>query len=90
MITMSHHMSFVGDGIAVIKSRAGSCHHIPYPDLLEPGELTPRQVAHLTGVSTVTTHYWINSGYLAARGVPEVRLASELQRCASVSVGSRP
>ena len=73
MITMSHHVRLVGDHSAVIKSRAGSCHHIPYPGLLEPGELTPRQIAHLTGVSTVTIYYWINTGYLAARRGPAGR-----------------
>jgi len=48
-------------------------HHIPYPGLLEDGELTPRQVAQLTGISTGTVHYWINAGYLAARRGPAGR-----------------
>jgi DNA invertase Pin-like site-specific DNA recombinase len=48
-------------------------HRIPYPGLLEDGELTPRQVAGLTGVSTGTVHYWINSGYLNARRGPADR-----------------
>ncbi len=48
-------------------------HRIPYPGLLEDGELTPRQVAELTGVSTGTVHYWISSGYLAARRGPAGR-----------------
>ena len=48
-------------------------HRIPYPGLLEDGELTPRQVAGLAGVSTGTVHYWINSGYLAARRGPAGR-----------------
>jgi len=46
---------------------------IPYPGLLEDGELTPRQVAGLTGVSTGTVHYWIRSGDLAARRGPAGR-----------------
>jgi DNA invertase Pin-like site-specific DNA recombinase len=48
-------------------------HRIPYPGLLEDGELTPRQVAELTGVSTGTVHYWIRSGDLAARRGPAGR-----------------
>jgi DNA invertase Pin-like site-specific DNA recombinase len=48
-------------------------HRIPYPGLLEDGEVTPRQVAGLTGVSTGTVHYWINSGYLTARRGPAGR-----------------
>jgi hypothetical protein len=48
-------------------------HRIPYPGLLEDGELTPRQVAGLTGVSTGTVHYWIRSGDLAARRGPAGR-----------------
>jgi transposase-like protein len=40
---------------------------------LEAGELTPRQVAQLTGVSTGTIHYWINAGYLTARRGPAGR-----------------
>ena len=48
-------------------------HRIPYPGLLADGELTPRQAAQLTGVSTGTVHYWINSGYLAARRGPAGR-----------------
>ena len=48
-------------------------HRIPYPGLLEAGELTPRQVAELTGVSAGTVHYWIRSGDLAARRGPAGR-----------------
>ena len=44
-----------------------SYHHVPHPGLLADGEMTPRQVAQLTGVSTGTIHYWINVGYLTAR-----------------------
>jgi len=59
------------DGVAAGNLR--SYHHIPYPGLLEDGELTPRQVAELTGVSTGTVHYWINAGYLPARRGPAGR-----------------
>jgi DNA invertase Pin-like site-specific DNA recombinase len=59
------------DGVAAGNLR--SYHHIPYPGLLEAGELTPRQVAQLIGVSTGTIHYWINAGYLAARRGPAGR-----------------
>ena len=59
------------DGVAAGNLR--SYHHIPYPGLLEDGELTPRQVAQLTGVSTGTIHYWINAGYLPARRGPAGR-----------------
>jgi MerR family regulatory protein len=59
------------DGVAAGNLR--SYHHIPYPGLLEDGELTPRQVAQLTGVSTSTIHYWINAGYLPARRGPASR-----------------
>jgi len=59
------------DGVAAGNLR--SYHHIPYPGLLEDGELTPRQVAQLTGVSTDTIHYWINAGYLTARRGPAGR-----------------
>ena len=59
------------DGVAAANLR--SYHRIPYPGLLEDGELTPRQVAQLTGVSTGTVHYWINAGYLAARRGPAGR-----------------
>jgi excisionase family DNA binding protein len=48
-------------------------HRIPYPGLLEDGELTPRQVAELTGVSTGTVHYWIRNRYLTARRGPAGR-----------------
>jgi excisionase family DNA binding protein len=48
-------------------------HRIPYPGLLEHGELTPRQVAGQVGVSAGTVHYWISSGYLAARRGPAGR-----------------
>jgi excisionase family DNA binding protein len=59
------------DGVAAGNLRA--YHHIPYPGLLQDGELTPRQVAQLVGVSTGTVHYWINAGYLAARRGPAAR-----------------
>lgn len=59
------------DGVAAGNLRA--YHHIPYPGLLEDGELTPRQVAQLTGVSVGTIHYWINAGYLTARRGPAGR-----------------
>jgi hypothetical protein len=59
------------DGVAAGNLR--SYHHIPYPGLLEAGELTPRQVAQLIGVSTGTIHYWINAGYLTARRGPAGR-----------------
>ncbi len=61
------------DGVAAGNLR--SYHHIPYPGLLEPGELSPRQVAERIGVSTGTIHYWINAGYLAARRGPAGRWA---------------
>ncbi len=61
------------DGVAAANLR--NYHHIPYPGLLEPGELTPRQVAGRTGVSTGTIHYWINTGYLHARRGPAGRWA---------------
>jgi DNA invertase Pin-like site-specific DNA recombinase len=48
-------------------------HRIPYPGLLEDGELTPRQVAERIGVTAGTVHYWINSGYLPARRGPAGR-----------------
>jgi excisionase family DNA binding protein len=48
-------------------------HRIPYPGLLADGELTPRQVAGQVGVSTGSVHYWISSGYLAARRGPAGR-----------------
>ena len=59
------------DGVAAANLR--NYHHIPYPGLLEDGELTPRQVAGRTGVSTGTIHYWINAGYLPARRGPASR-----------------
>jgi hypothetical protein len=59
------------DGVAAGNLR--SYHHIPYPGLLDDGELTPRQVAQITGVSTGTIHYWINAGYLNARRGPAGR-----------------
>ena len=59
------------DGVAAANLR--SYHHIPYPGLLEDGELTPRQVAQITGVSAGTVHYWINAGYLTARRGPAGR-----------------
>ena len=59
------------DGVAAGNLRA--YHHIPYPGLLDDGELTPRQVAELIGVSTGTIHYWINAGYLTARRGPAGR-----------------
>jgi DNA invertase Pin-like site-specific DNA recombinase len=61
------------DGVAAANLR--NYHHIPYPGLLEDGELTPRQVAGRTGVSTGTIHYWINAGYLPARRGPAGRWA---------------
>ena len=48
-------------------------HHIPYPGLLEDGELTPRQVAERIGVSAGTIHYWIANAFLAARRGPAGR-----------------
>jgi DNA invertase Pin-like site-specific DNA recombinase len=59
------------DGVAAANLR--NYHRIPYPGLLEDGELTPRQVAELTGVSTGAVHYWIRSGHLAARRGPAGR-----------------
>jgi DNA invertase Pin-like site-specific DNA recombinase len=61
------------DGVAAANLR--NYHHIPYPGLPEDGELTPRQVAGRTGVSTGTIHYWINAGYLPARRGPAGRWA---------------
>jgi hypothetical protein len=61
------------DGVAAANLR--NYHHIPYPGLLDDGELTPRQVAGRTGVSTGTIHYWINAGYLPARRGPAGRWA---------------
>jgi DNA invertase Pin-like site-specific DNA recombinase len=59
------------DGAAAANLR--NYHHIPYPGLLNDGEMTPRQVAELTGVSAGTVHYWISSGYLTARRGPAGR-----------------
>ena len=59
------------DGVAAANLR--NYHRIPYPGLLEDGELTPRHVAELTGVSVGTVHYWIRSGDLAARRGPAGR-----------------
>jgi hypothetical protein len=53
------------NGVAAANLR--NYHHIPYPGLLEPGELTPRQVAERIAVSAGTIHYWINAGILPAR-----------------------
>jgi hypothetical protein len=61
------------DGTAAANLR--NYHRIPYPGLLEAGELTSRQVAHLIGVSAATVHYWINAGYLHARRGPAGRWA---------------
>ena len=61
------------DGVAAANLR--NYHHIPYPGLLDDGELTPRQAAGRTGVSTGTIHYWINAGYLPARRGPAGRQA---------------
>ena len=61
------------DGVAAANLR--NYHHIPYPGLLDDGELTPSQVAGRTGVSTGTIHYWINAGYLPARRGPAGRWA---------------
>ena len=61
------------DGVAAANLR--NYHRIPYPGLLDDGELTPRQVAGRTGVSTGTIHYWINAGYLPARRGPAGRWA---------------
>jgi DNA invertase Pin-like site-specific DNA recombinase len=61
------------DGVAAANLR--NYHHIPYPGLLEDGELTPRQVAGRIGVSTGTIHYWINAGSLPARRGPAGRWA---------------
>ena len=61
------------DGVAAANLR--NYHHIPYPGLLDDGELTPRQAAGRTGVSTGTIHYWINAGYLPARRGPAGRWA---------------
>jgi hypothetical protein len=59
------------DGVAAANLR--HYHHIPYPGLLNEGELTPRQVADRIGVSTGTIHYWINTGFLTARRGPAGR-----------------
>jgi DNA invertase Pin-like site-specific DNA recombinase len=59
------------DGVAAANLR--HYHHIPYPGLLNEGELTPRQVAERVGVSTGTIHYWINAGFLPARRGPANR-----------------
>src|SRR6266581_1921247 len=53
------------DGVAAGNLR--SYHHIPYPGLLEAGELTPRQIAHLTGVPPAPTPSWITAGSPPAR-----------------------
>jgi hypothetical protein len=42
----------------------------PTPACSNRASSPPRQIAHLTGVSTGTMHYWINSGYPAARRGP--------------------
>src|SRR5712691_3920209 len=79
------------DGVAAGNLR--NYHHIPYPGLLEDGELTPRQAAELIGVSTGSVHYWINAGYLAARRGPAGRWCipfdSEVERaCRARATGS--
>jgi hypothetical protein len=48
-------------------------HRIPYPGLLEDGELTVGQLAQRVGVSTGTVHYWIANGFLPARRGPAGR-----------------
>jgi excisionase family DNA binding protein len=50
-------------------------YHIPFPRLLEDGELTPKQVADRVGVSVTTVHAWINDGHLPARRGPARRWA---------------
>jgi DNA invertase Pin-like site-specific DNA recombinase len=59
------------DGVAAGNLR--HYHHIPYPDLLADGELTPRQVADRIDVSVGTIHYWINNGFLPAHRGPANR-----------------
>ena len=50
-------------------------YQIPFPRLLEDGELTPKQVAGRVGVSVTTVHAWINDGHLPARRGPARRWA---------------
>ena len=59
------------DGVAAGNLR--HYHHIPYPDLLADGELTPRQVADRIDVTVGTIHYWINNGFLPAHRGPANR-----------------
>jgi DNA invertase Pin-like site-specific DNA recombinase len=60
---------------AVAAANLRNYHRIPYPGLPGEHDLTPRQAAQITGVSTGTIHYWINAGYLTARRGPAGRWA---------------
>jgi DNA invertase Pin-like site-specific DNA recombinase len=65
-----------GTGAPFTATAAGNLrhyHHIPYPGLLEDGELTVGQVAQRVGVSTGAVHYWIANGFLPARRGPAGR-----------------
>jgi DNA invertase Pin-like site-specific DNA recombinase len=58
--------------------RAAACnlryaYRIGSPDLLKPGELTPRAVADRLDVATAVVHDWLAAGTLAARRSPAGR-----------------
>jgi DNA invertase Pin-like site-specific DNA recombinase len=75
---LSHAGHRTGTGHPFSATSAGNLrnyHHIPYPRLLDDGELTLRQAAQRAGVAQSTIHYWINAGYLAARRGPAGRWA---------------
>jgi hypothetical protein len=65
-------------------------HHIPFPGLLADGELTPRQVAELIGVSVGTVHYWITTGFLHARRGPAGRWCVPFPPRSSTPASSAP
>ena len=48
-------------------------YRIGSPDLLAPGELTPRAVAERLGVATAVVHGWLSAGTLTARRSPAGR-----------------
>jgi len=48
-------------------------YRIGSPDLLEPGELTPRAVADRLGVASAVVHGWLSAGTLTARRSPAGR-----------------
>jgi hypothetical protein len=60
---------------ATAASNLRTYHRIPYPRLLNDGELSPSQVAKRIGAPLSTVHYWISAGYLTARRGPASRWA---------------